>query len=994
MLTMGDDVISDGSYSLVGAAALVGSTIRLTPESTNKAGAVWANLRIDVTKSFTVSADVIITGTGTHADGFALLIQNDPNGLGSIGGLEGGMGYAGPDITPSVIVQFDTYLNAGESDPAVPHVSIFKDGEHIHGTAGELTTAVSAPNLTDGLSHSVLISYDGTTMTVDYDGGQILSVAVDLETTIGARWCYVGWTAGTGADTSQHDLSNWQLTASRRVTGTTECYNTRETCQDPANFTKGTQTLRFANRRLKPPPSPSATWVALDGDATGEVVVPDSADFDISPYMTVEILYLHDSADDARTVTIVGRNSFAGTTSWTMRDINGMADFFFRPTAGTSFTASFGSVSDGLWHRLSAVVDQASNTVKAYLDGVLVDTTSTTGSGIVASSEPIQIGGLDDATWPAGQNDINGKVADLRLWDDVRSDLEISDNKDYGAITGSDSRLVGLWLIDENTGSTVSDSTANSNDGTMTGMAWATATEDLAFSPATWWEQVHAFPSLTGVDLAATEINDAKDLGTRGRATAVLQDFIHGDAGIDDYRDNRTHDTYQGTFFTKLRVRNPFLIGRTMRVKRGFLDDDGYYKAENFSSRTYIIERMNGPSSSDGWTIVGKDILKLADDERAQAPVASSGALLADITDSETSLILGSGEGAAYGTSGTVRIGDEVMTFSGRTDDTLTGLVRGTDGTAAEAHTASDRVQLCLRYSSQSADIILADLLQTYAGVDSSFLDTANWATTLQQWFPARTYTALITEPTAVRKLLNELIEVAMIVIWWDERDALVKIDATRPPRRLSSLSLFDDSNTISNSVLVSEDEKQRITQSWVLYDRDDQTKNLDEATNYLKGSFSIDADAESANQYNGSRVRRLLTRWLESTDNASAAAISSRTKAAFIRPKLKVTFSLDAKDNSVWTGDLVRLQFRQVVDFTGAPVEFAARIISSEESEEGDQVNYLAERTGFKGRYCFIGPSTLVDYADESDENREIYAFISDSDSLMSDNSEAYKII
>jgi hypothetical protein len=58
----------------------------------------------------------------------------------------------------------------------------------------------------------------------------------------------------------------------------------------------------------------------------------------------------------------------------------------------------------------------------------------------------------------------------------------------------------------------------------------------------------------------------------------------------------------------------------------------------------------------------------------------------------DTSIVLTSATG--FGTSGTVLIGSELITFSGVSSQTLTGCARGTNGTSASAHSSGATVQL------------------------------------------------------------------------------------------------------------------------------------------------------------------------------------------------------------------------------------------------------------------------------------------------------------
>lgn len=850
-------------------------------------------------------------------------------------------------------------------------------------------------------------------------------------------------------------------TAAIGTTGSRKCYNTRETCQDPVNFTKTSQTLRFSNRRIKQPTVEDQATEYIFAPAFNEIVhsTDDGVTWTaLNESFTSLTGVAHDKSRNYLMACGYGGElklscdlgvsweSLTAPTSQAILSIEFADSLWVITTGGTSDTAYWSDDDGTTWTETTNTFPGEVRSVR-YLNGIWFLSgdnqrieTSTDGKTYTlryndASGQVRDTFYVDSTYFAVGNGDRIYRSTNGTSWSRVNNTTSLSflsfvckfgstfyaygasnsyftssdgitwSGPTAGVFTASQDIIDGVVLSDGSVllygddgdvvttsdGATFSEVEASTNTG-IAAMTQLNLTTDTLSA----WEGFHSFPVLRDVDIAPTEIKSAKDIGARGAVTVRLQDFIYEDSGIDKYAAERTHDRRQGTFFSKLYRRQPFLVGRTMRVKRGFLDDDGWYKAANFSSRTYIIESIKGPSTADGWAIEGKDILKLADDERAKAPAASTGSLSADISSGATSLAVGSGEGTQYGTSGKVRIGDEIIAFSGRSSDTLTGLSRGQNNTTAESHSSGDRVQLCLEYTSQSADAIIADLLTTYAGIASSFLDTAAWSTALETWFPSNAYTAIISEPTSVRKLLNELAQSAMILLWWDERDALVKLDTLRPPRLESALTLLNDSNIIENSVGVSEDPKTRLTQSWVFYDQQDPTKNLDEDANYLRASISINSDAELAEQYGDTRVSRINSRWLVSGQLDQALAISSRTVAGFARPRLRCTFSLDAKDNDVWTGDLIRLQLRQVVDSVGSAETFVARIISAEEGAEGDTVTYLAERSGFRGRYAFIGPNALNDYADESNDNRSLYGFIctDPTPTQMSDNSEPYKIV
>ena len=178
----------------------------------------------------------------------------------------------------------------------------------------------------------------------------------------------------------------------------------------------------------------------------------------------------------------------------------------------------------------------------------------------------------------------------------------------------------------------------------------------------------------------------------------------------------------------------------------------------NFEKRTYFLDGFDGIDASGIVKITAKDILKLAGDDRSVCPKPSVGKINADINNSATTATLTpTGVGALdYPASGYIRIGSEVCSFT-RSGDVLT-IVRGLKGTAATEHKSGDTVQLCQEYAGQTVQNIVYDLLVNFCGIDGGYLDLINWNAE-QAAYLTRLYSALITAPTGVSKLLTELCE-------------------------------------------------------------------------------------------------------------------------------------------------------------------------------------------------------------------------------------------
>ena len=73
--------------------------------------------------------------------------------------------------------------------------------------------------------------------------------------------------------------------------------------------------------------------------------------------------------------------------------------------------------------------------------------------------------------------DLQGNIAEVRVWDHARSDQQIEQYLPR-RLTGAEPGLVGYWPLDEGTGTTVFDGTGTGSDGTLSGVA-CTATDSL-----------------------------------------------------------------------------------------------------------------------------------------------------------------------------------------------------------------------------------------------------------------------------------------------------------------------------------------------------------------------------------------------------------------------------------------------------------------------------------------------------------------------------------
>jgi len=188
-----------------------GNVLRIVPASLNQSGSFFSTTSLraaDFSTSFEFrisSAGGISDGVDPGADGLAFVVQPVSS---SIGGSGGGIGYAG--ISPSIAVEFDTYLNPENSDPSSNHIGIDIDGSVV-----SVATVDASPNFDDGNKWFVWIDYDGTLLEVraSEDGirpaNALLSYGLDIAGIINSDTAFVGFTAGTGSAYGDHDILTW-----------------------------------------------------------------------------------------------------------------------------------------------------------------------------------------------------------------------------------------------------------------------------------------------------------------------------------------------------------------------------------------------------------------------------------------------------------------------------------------------------------------------------------------------------------------------------------------------------------------------------------------------------------------------------------------------------------------------------------------------------------------------------------------------------------------
>jgi hypothetical protein len=458
------------------------------------------------------------------------------------------------------------------------------------------------------------------------------------------------------------------------------------------------------------------------------------------------------------------------------------------------------------------------------------------------------------------------------------------------------------------------------------------------------------YPCIEDVDIAATQLNP-KGISVNASVTVTLRDFSDHDRGIDPYVSGRSYDPMkQGSFFGKLRARNPFMRNRVIRVNTGYIEADRTIYTQ---TRTYFVDRIEGPDANGLVKLVGRGIIAFGADDKITVPLKTMASLSASITSSASSLILEpAGVGATFTSSGRLRIDNEVMEYTSKAGDTFTLSVRGSS-TAPAPHSAGSAVQQVYAYTvgtTKTIAQVLYDIMTNYGQVDAAYIDMADWtaeavAGGINGVANIGYLAGLVTAPTAVSKVVKELCQFYGVFLWWDEVQAKLRFKAVGPYG--GSVPVLDeDNNILEGSLTVKDLEKERITGLAYAYSTKNIIAKSVEPSDCEYYKLTVDADAESANRYDEAVTVTLNTTWSYAINTFVAVNDAhSRILAWFSETPREFSFKLDAKDASNKTGDLVDILTRLVQSPDGSKVAVRCIITEAQEVERGSQWKYKAQQ-------------------------------------------------
>jgi hypothetical protein len=493
-------------------------------------------------------------------------------------------------------------------------------------------------------------------------------------------------------------------------------------------------------------------------------------------------------------------------------------------------------------------------------------------------------------------------------------------------------------------------------------------------------------PYITKERLLPTEIKDS--LTVSARMGVDMADEPDTDVGIDPYYDTRP--SIQGEFWKKLIARNPNYKGRPIKRYQGFY---GLTQAQIIAGGPRfdgVIDNIT-VGSSGSVTIEAKDLLGKLDD--IEIPAKIDVKLAAGIDASQTGISLESEYGDFPASDFYVRIGDEVIYVATRTGNQCASCTRASFGTTAATHSQGDKVQFCRYWAPQSGYDILADMLTTDGEVDAGSVDSTAYAAWKAFDADMPYFSALITEPTKLRVLYFEVVDLLDCKSWVTE-EMKVTISKNLPNFPGRTYATFTDAANIKEgSCKVDLNAKSRVSRVSLYWEKDVIGK-ADEPNSYARLDVFIDSQGEGANLYNEVAEKKVFCRWLrhdymdEDLVTRFIRCVGARMLRLYKNPMPLLTFRAGLKDSGTKTGDYVKITTSALQEKDGSDVTGAVFQIAKREQKE-NLIEFKALKYPAK-RICFIQDATgAADYTSATEAQKE-YGFICDADGESMSNGDA----
>lgn len=455
-------------------------------------------------------------------------------------------------------------------------------------------------------------------------------------------------------------------------------------------------------------------------------------------------------------------------------------------------------------------------------------------------------------------------------------------------------------------------------------------------------------------------------LGTRASVTISLMDAASDDRYQDPYFFERDQPNLLGSFFTKYFARNEYLWGRKLKWVAGYVEGGAIVKER---VKEYLITDIDGVDAQGNVTITAQDALVMTNQDKAEWPKPTAAIISLDVDEQQTTInvIPSVDDEGRQGTDisewpaqSYIRIDDEIMHYSSINGLALT-VTRGELGTTAESHSADSTIQLVGSIENLEPQEVIYKILSEGTDIPAEMLDLDQWndETNLKPWL-IRKYTAHISEPTSVRKLLADAARQMGFFPYPDEHTNKIRIKGSTAQADYNPavIELNETENFIADTFSVRSNDADVITRLNAQIGVRNWAADLDDSSNYRTGVLLVTGEERPARR-GYSRAADLHGYFLTAEQ---AVLMGRQILRQFAKANQTYSFSLDVKD-AVQLADFATINHRLVVNEHGERETRNALITRVTENPETGRLDVVAtyypelEQQDEEGAYTVLIP-------------------------------------
>lgn len=486
------------------------------------------------------------------------------------------------------------------------------------------------------------------------------------------------------------------------------------------------------------------------------------------------------------------------------------------------------------------------------------------------------------------------------------------------------------------------------------------------------------WPCVENIEWVPTRANKEGGLGYLGEIVVTCKDF--------------TWPNGAGTYFGRLFANNPYTLNRQLKAFVGFHSRGDSFDFNNFQERRYFIKKISGPDHKGFVKIEAADAISQL--KESLIPAASNGNLASTLTSSATGTINIADNSGFSASGGYCIINDEICAYSGISGlDSIVLSARAQGGTTAEAHDTDDAVRNIYHYSGNGVDAIRT-IIEDFSELDhASYIPDAEWNSERDTFLSSENVELWVLEPTELDKVIDKIGKQTYTNVWWDDAAQQIKLKAIGPSLT-GSEAWNDDENILDDKVRIKRDQRQIITQVWIYYGKRDKAGS-DDANNYEHLYIKVDSDAEAPTGLGQPKIKKIFADFIPANGSATASKIASRIISQNSNP-IEFLLYVDAKDSGLDVGEPVDITTDLHQGTDGLPAPIKLRVIEKAQAAN-NKYRYKLAYSGIEvgSRYAVIAPNSVLDYDSATEEQKDKYGFIADTnEQLGAANDDPYLIL